>query len=464
LIGEKNAYNEREDYSEFEGEYQGNTEAMLGEHANTINNPEMRQKFINEFRPRIAVGREQLGNVAWGKEKEFEKSELDSATTTSIDAAVLSGDDDDIATIAANAKGLIQSHFDMGWIDEAERKERTEQFNHKMAVGILESKAPEKRVEMLKQSWAKNLPASTHAKLVRESEEAMIEGQSIELVDSYIDNGLSYKEAKKDVKKLKDANARKAADQRIDYMYSKQEKEISIGRTEIYDEWFLPLRMGEKTISDMPRDQLESLSPAQQNNLIAAQSSSVSKAKTPFNSGLEDKLNILLKTKRFTELRTLYEENSANLNDAQNKTWSAVSIDGVIPPEIESLFSETASLEAKTPTLTKEQRAPIKNELIEWHHKFQDLNKRVPTDKEYTDKIDKMILEFDPSSGWFSGTKRISEMDESEKKFVLEDAKENDPKLFKDLTEFYAGKGLQPDLETFMQQYTTIKEKRDAAK
>ena len=463
LTGESNAYDERPDYDKFEGEYSGNMQTKLGEVALTINDPDTRNKFIQSFRPKIEAGRQRVLDVAWGKEKDFNRGELSTRLETLHNSAILSGDINDANT---QAQGLIQSHVDLGHVESDEAVGFKTTFRDGLSKGFLESMSPEKRVGALKQPWAKkHLAPDEYVVLRRNADKELREGQAQDQVDTYMSD-LKVERAdvmaKIDKKYSKDAKLRKEVETRFDYAFNKQQKAVSEHQSNLFDNYYLKVRTNELTVDDIPKDDLEALSPAQQSNLFTAQSNSVKGTKLRFNVGAEDKLNYLLATKDFQGLRKYYVENSATMSETQNKSWSKVSIDGLIAPEIESLFTIQSSLDSKTPSLTKEQRAPLKEKINEWYQNYQEVKGETPDEAMVNKRIDGMLMEYD-TSWWWGGTKPQYELTDVEKDNTLAEAQEEDPRSFKDVEDWFKQEGIQPDHIQFMEAYRMTRDNRNVA-
>ncbi len=462
LIAESNAFDEDSDYATFDKRFTGSIEEKLGTHAATITDSGVREKFIQNNRVKIAAAREKVKDLAWGKEKDFERGELITRLETLRNGAILSGEIGDANKAALN---LIQSHADLVHIDADDAVKIRNSFRDDLSKGFIQAQSPEKRAQLLKQPWAKKYIAPDEfAELKREAEESLRIGKAQAAVDGYLEKGLDRADVMADIDKKfsKDPELRKVVESRFDYAFDKQEKAIVEEQSELFDKYFLPVRSGESTVDDIPREDLERMSPAQQSNLFSAQASSVSKTKIPFNVQAEDQLNILYQTKKFQALREYYTENAAAMSDSQNKAWSKVTVDGVVPPDIKSLFAATASIDAKTPGYTKERRGALKEAMNSWYQDYQESTGQIPTDDLIDKQTDRMIMEFG-TTGWFMGRdiKPIFEMDTEEKNFVMAQAKEEDPVSFDDVGKYFRTIGVQPDHAQFMEAYTLLRENRN---
>jgi len=461
LVGETSAYDQDPDYKTHHEKFSGNTKAKLSEFAAGIADANTRDRFIQTFEPKIALAGEKVKDVAWGKERSFERGEAATRLETLTHAAIISGGIGD-ANESANA--LIDSSVEMGYIDSDDAVKMKSSFRDSLSKRYIQSLEPEKRGDELKKV-KKYLPPDIYAKLKRDADDELMIGQAQTQVDEYMSEDIDRDEvmSRIDKKYSNKPELREKIEKRYDYAKSKQDKAVVETQSELFDKYFLPVRSGESTVDKIPREDLEKMSPKQQNSLYNAQSTSVSKSKVSFNVSHEDNLNGLLQTKKFQDLRKYFVENAGEMSDSQNKSWSKVSLEGVIPADVKSLFSATASLESKTPNYSKERRGVLKDSLNNWYQDYQEENKQIPTDDLINKQTDRMIMEFG-TTGWLWGSdpKPVFEMTEDDKNFVLKTAQEEDKKSYNDAGEYFKSRGIQPDHAQFMEAYTILRDGRRA--
>jgi len=466
LIGESSALDQDPDYATHDKRFSGSVDEKLNEYAAGIANPNARNKFLESFKPKIALARERVKNKAWGKEQDFERGELITRLDTTRNAAITSGN---IGEANENALALIQSHVDLGHIDADDAVKIRHSFRDDLSKGYIKSQAPEKRGELLKQPWAKKyLAPDDFASLKRDAEQELIAGKSQAQVDDYMAKEMSREDAMADIEKkyAKKPELRKAVEQRLDYDINKRDRGVEEARDELYEKYFLSVRSGKDsagkrfTIDNVPREDLEGMSTEQQDNLFRAQANSVSKSKVPYNNSAEDNLNGLIRAREFQEARKFYRENSSSMSDAQNKKWSNVTIDG-IDPENKSPFTVTQTINNKVPKYDKTRKGALNEKVTEWIYDYQEKEKKYPTDLEIDKEIDRKILEFGTTHWiWGSDPKPMFEMSEEEKTFVLDEAKDKDKKSFDDVKDHFKSLGVQPNHSQFMEVYKIISEDR----
>jgi len=463
IIGESAAYDEDPDYKTIENRFTGNTTKKMGEIAANITDAATREKFLNSFKPKVAMATEKVNDIAWGKERSFERGGLSTRLTTQRDAAILSGDIGGAGTMAGD---LIQSHVDLGHISAEEAAKMNKSFKDSLTKGYIKAQPPEKRLEALKNPTVKkNLPPDVFAELNRAAESELREGKAQTQVDEYMtDPDVDRIEVMDKIEKKygKDPALRKEVEARFDYDFNKREKGIAEGRDKLHSDYFLPVRAGEMMVKDIPREELERMSPKQQNSLFAAQANSVAKSKTPYNVIHDDTMNALYRSKNFQDLRQYFRDNAHELSDAQLKQWSKTSVEGVVP-EHKAPFTLTETINNKVPGYSKEKRGELKESVSEWVFDYQEKEKQYPDDKAINNEIDRKIMEYG-TTGWFMGRDPTPtfKMEEEEQKFVLKSAKEENKKAYNDAEEYFKGKGVQPDMGQFMQVFDKLKGRPNA--
>jgi hypothetical protein len=441
-------------------------EQKLGEHAATISDPGARQAFITQMRPQLANARAQVKSNAWAKEVDHEKAQLGTRLETLRNSAIVSGD---ITDANNTAKELIQSHVQLNHIGEQDAVKLQHGFRDSLSKGYIEAQPPEKQSEILKQPWAKKyLAPDEYAVMKRKADQELLVGKSQQAVDGYMASDMGRDQVMKDIGKkyAKQPELRKEVEQRYDYALNAHEKAVTEHQSSLFDQYFLPVRSGKMIVDQIPEKDIEALSPAQQNNLFAAQQSSVSRSSPSFNVKAEDDLNNLYKEKRFPELRKYFTEHAGSMSDSQNKTWSKITVDGAVPPDVKSLFSANASIDAKVPGYSKENKGKLKAAMNTWYQNYQEMNGKVPTDDVVNKQIDRMITEYDTNGMWPFGGKPYYQMTDQEKKKMIAEAKIESDKAggkqntFDDTTEYFKRIGIQPDAATFLDAYNKLKAQR----
>lgn len=454
LAEEINAFNDDPDYTTFNSRYTGSVNTRLGEIAATIQDGTARNVFVQQYKVRIAAGSEKVNIKARGKWSEDERGQLITDMEATRNSVIESGD---IVIGSQQINARIDAGVQSGYLDADIAAKMKIQSRQDLAVGRLKFLTPEQRVKALKQPWAKFLPSDTRADLKRKADDDLRSTKAQATVDDM--TGIPREDGRLKISKIRNAQLREETERRWDYIKGREEKEELEVRSKLSDKWFSDIALGDKTIDDIRESgEWDDMGARLQATMINAQASSSNKNKVPFNIEIEDELNVLYTNKKFTQVREMFLENASTMSPEQTKRWSSVSTEGVAPIEVKGLFSATSTLKSKTPRYTPERRYKLQEALGEWYEQFQELNNRLPNDKEVNDKTDDLIMEFDTTWLW-GGTKPVFEMsdDEQEESMIL--MKSRDPDVFNRVASYFQISGEQPSRPQFMKAFQILKEK-----
>lgn len=323
------------DYETMTDRYNKTMTEGLAKIAATVGDGQLREEFIARNEVDVTRGVENARDVAWGKEKDFERAEIQ-GNLDNLREVALNGD---IESANLAMGDLLNSASERGYLNEQERQKMQTGFRESVAVGRLKMMEPEDRIAALKEPWAQNIPSDTRAQLQREAKVHQREAVAVSTVDGY--RGLTEAEVLERTSKIRDPKLRKIVEQRADYMLAKQ-KRIEIEQSsDIVDKYMTMHLDGDQEFryGDIPEDELDVLNAQQQQQLYNLQFGSTKKVS--FNAVHQDELNRLKALgergdpKAWVELRKYFTENVAELSNEQQKSWSQVSIDGVIPKDVD---------------------------------------------------------------------------------------------------------------------------------
>ena len=457
LIAESNAYDQDPDYGTFDERFTGNIEKKLGEHASTIADPMLREQFIQRFRPKIAQSLVKIQDLSFGKESEFERGELATSLKTLRDAAVLSGGDD---ILGANdrAAALIQSNVDLGYIGADDAVKFKASFKDDVVKGRIELLPPEERVGALKQKWAKNLPPDELAGLKRKADEELLDGKAMAMVQDMEARGINLTDSRIEIKKIKDPKLRKTVQVQRDYAFQKRDREVVEHRTNLGDKWFDDLALGEKTVEDIQdAGEWDAMGKNLQREMLSAQRNSVKSTTIPFSLKHHDALS----QKKIAsdrgvkgaaiDLRNYVLEHQSEMPASQAKGWLTISIDGLVPDEVDSGLTDMQSISAMLPeTSDADKRRVMIGTMGEWRKKFISQFGKAPTPSDRDDEIDRLFLEYD--KGFFGIDTPYHEMSVEDRKESLMDMKSDNPNAWKRTQDYFVSKGYVPNQSELMQK------------
>lgn len=230
-----------QDYGTLEKRYSEDMNGRITKTAANIQIPSVKQAFIEAQRTRMQAGTERIRNMAFGKQKDFER---DSTNTrlNNIKKAVLSGKVD-FSSGTAMVKSILSAGVNNEFYSHEESGKVTKAFQDNLAIEKLTMMDPEERLGALSEPWAKNLPSSVVSTLRKEAKADAIQSKVYSFADEQIAKGATLSEGMKAASKIKDPDERLAAENRFKSLYSTEataKKESEYDSTEavlkkIYD-------------------------------------------------------------------------------------------------------------------------------------------------------------------------------------------------------------------------------------
>ena len=408
LIAESNAYDQDPEYGTIDERFTGNIETKLGEHAATITDPALREQFIQTFRPKIAQSRVKVQDIAFGKERDFERGELTTSLETLRNAAVLSGGDD---ILGANdrAGALIQSHVDLGHVDADEAVKFKASFRDDVSKGYLETLEPEERVAALKQPWAKkNLAPDDYAVLRKAAENDLRLGRVQSIVQEGLDLDLDDKQMVEHVKKkAKTPLDLEAALARADKAIARRDRAELDERSEITSD-LIDMQRGDKMPLEQYKlekpDEWDKLSTSEKRAAYAADENRA-KGKTIGYNAPADLLLSDEYRKNPDVAREWFNQNYGTLSDSQQKSWVDVFKKGMTPV-LESRTSAVAfaKIRADSLDLDKQQKAGLLEDVYNWHSGLEKMPSQSDVNKFVDDRFEEVTV---PDSGFFFDTEKM---------------------------------------------------------
>jgi len=455
LIEESNALDEDPDYATHDERFTRNIEGRLGEISSTITDPARREAFVNAFRPNIASARESVKNKAWEKEKDFEIGGLSTRLETLRNTAITSGN---IAEANESALELIDSHTQLGHVNADDAVKIRNSFRDDLSKGYIESQDPEKRGELLKQPWAKKyLAPDVFAKLKRDADSELLAGKAQGIVQDMDNRGINWSDSREEISKIKDPKLKKAARAERDYVFARRDKAVVEGRTQLKDKWYDDLALGDKTVKDIQDSgEWDSMGADLQREMINAQKNSVKATAVPFNFVHHDNLyQLKVATERGDKqaglrLREYVLKNYSTMSAAQQKTWSSISIDGVIPAEVDSGLTDIQAISSKLPkTADAEKRRVMLGSMGDWRKNYISQFGKSPTPVDRDNEIDRLFLEYDV--GFWGTDTKFYEMEPEQARETTADMKADNPEAWKLTQNYFVNKGYIPSQQELMQ-------------
>lgn len=447
-----------QDYKTLPQRYESQLSEQLGEIAGQIEDPSVRAEFVTQHRVTVAEGLARARSLAAGQEKDHERAGLQERLDKIRETGVSTGD---ITAANEAAQALIASTSDMGWMSEQERYKVGQDFKHGIATDRLKTMAPEERLHALKQDWAQNLPTETRTALKRQAEDESRAGRAMTIVDGYMSRGLDYAEAMDAAQRIGDAKLRQEVERRFEYDFGMAEKADVQNKSDLRDKWFGDIALGNARVDDIPTEEWDAMGAGVQGSLLGAQAGAAKGTTVPFNLEHHDKLTQLQKMGERgvpgagVKIREYFIAHAHEMSDSQQKTWSDISIEGVMGPEAKTGLTDVQAIAAKLPTTADaERRRVLLGYMGEWRQNYIAQHQKNPSDKEREAAIDRAMIEY--STGFWS-SKPVYQMTDEEVGNSLARLKGDSPTAFTYAEEYWKRKGVQPTNAQFME--TVLKAK-----
>ena len=263
-----NAYDEDEDYETIEERWAENMNQGYNEILEGISNPEARNFFALENEPRIAAGRAKMNDVAFRKETDVQRGNVNSQLNGLREVGL--GNDEESSRVAVqNATDIIEAAVATGYYSHEEGGKVLEAWKQDTANGYIRMQAPEDRVAALNSPMADHIPSDDKAVLMREAKDAVLNNKAVDMVDA-LGEDFSARELYENTDKIEDTKLRLKAEQRGEAVLAKREAREQEEAEEFHQDEYLPVLLGEKEL-DVNTEEFRKLPTRLQDNLISAQ-------------------------------------------------------------------------------------------------------------------------------------------------------------------------------------------------
>lgn len=318
------AYDQDDDYQTIPERYNTTMTQGVDEILTGVTDPRVRNLLQERYRAEVGIGTATMGTKAWDREVSVELGAMDDRLHKVFDEA-LTGDDRNFLDSFGTIDQYLNAVIDAGYIDDAKAAKLKREWQNKLAVGRLEMYDPKDRVGMLRQSWAKNLPANTRAKLMREATNANKDQRAYDIARSWENQGLSIDEQRDKRDQIGDADLADKVTQRIERRAAARKEEITRAQSDLYNDIGRKLILDNVPLADIPWEQKSQLNVSQLNNLGTIDRQKMVGAR-PKHSNREVlyRMMWLHNNGGVTERDEYFMENSAFLNDSDFKEWGNI--------------------------------------------------------------------------------------------------------------------------------------------
>jgi len=467
-VREDNAYDDDQDYDTVESRYTTNMQKYLEDAAQAIENPKQRREFLSESELTMAQGTERIKNIAKSTETDHQRAFITEGLE-GIREAALTGD---VPTSLETADELVASAVDLGYLSAEEGQAALSRWKDDTLVAKIETMAPEDRIEALSESWADNIPGDLKVKLQRQAKSELNKDVAMSNVDEYSAQGLSYEESLAKIAQIEDEDVRRETEQRLT-IQTQQEKNIEADRQdELYNAYYLPVRMDGFRVADIPPGELEEMDPEVVESLYSAERQAVSRVNRVTDRTVLDKLYELYNDGDGSPeaVRDYFKKNGDSLSDSDFEQWSKTTNSDFSDMESDPVFTGLQQVEAKilethgyqsSPKkrneLSAKYRREYENFVFEWRNTHEG---KEPNGEEQRAFIDNMMLKvptresraiFGDDAKAPAGFEFWREMDDDQKVETMGYLRSLDPVSWQDAMDV-VGESRDPDkiIEAFM--------------
>ena len=264
-----NAFDKDADYETIAERYSKKVNEALQAAGARIADPKRRDAFMLNNQVAIARGQESMIDLAFGKEAQTRRAEMQT-NLQSLSREVALGNVLP-ADASVNARETMEAATAAGYVDPETAAATLSSFKAQTTVAGLARMSAEDRLVALGQDWTKDLPASEVIKLRNTAAIEMRRDAAIGFVDVLTGQEATKAEARAAIKSIEDPDLR----QEVEARYDVEARRAAAAKTEALQEFnqdvFLPVRQGKLRVEEIPAAAMERFTPAQVNQLYAAQ-------------------------------------------------------------------------------------------------------------------------------------------------------------------------------------------------
>jgi len=464
-LAQDNGYDQDDDYSTINDRYNQGVTAALDEAAVSIKDKQARAEFVRNNQLRIEEGRHRINKLAFGKERDSNRASIDEQLEGLREVGV-SGNIEDAFTSGSD---ILDNAAALGYYSEEEAGDVRRAFRDKLAVSRLESLPADEQIKALKEPWAKNIAASTRGKLIDAARQDQRRSSAIKAVDDIFDRGLDETQALKAIRKIGNDDLRLEVERRYGNQLSRQKSARQERETELSQENFLAVRRGELSVDDIDRDTLEEMTPAQINQLYAAEKSAsdtsgkVETSREAFAQFYEHmgKGEVFVARQFVLDNASLFDDGDYESLIRASATKIADTVDKDGPDPAKSVLSVQKELDLRMgqlklgDTKAKEVKGEVLLAYDRWNKDFQAQNGKEPTDIERSEKMNQMLTRVSYNPAGFGKVKNKFgfKVEDEELGAAVKSYQDRNPKKFQAVVDAFKEEGVDPSLRDFVTRY-----------
>jgi hypothetical protein len=424
-----NAYDEGDlEYSTIPLRYELNVDEGLSEIAGGISNPELRNMFLLENKPKVAAGTERMKNVAFGVETQVQRANVNSRLN-GLREVILGDNDKDRSDAIKNVKDVLSAAMGKGYYTPEEFVNIEKAFTVDAAIGWVDTLPINKQRDALNSPMSvENIPDDIRQKKLRALEGAEVLEQAQQIARKLLNSDLSPEQIRKESLKYsgdlyEEVKRQIGAEETI----TKKNK-LNADQTFHSNYYMNVLRQEdgfklEDLLAEKP-EAFKGLSYEQKSSLIrAAQGVVKGSARTASKPVTIDELHRLKAEAdegrgSYEDLRKEYLRAVAEgeLTPTHIDRWSQISNEGIVPDAYKEPFTTIQMVDQKLfaqGVKKSEDRLLVRDKIDKWMgEEYTRLNKQ-PEPTAVNKRIDELIKEVTVPTAWFmrDDKKRQYELD-----------------------------------------------------
>ena len=365
--------------------------------ADGITDPDTRALYEASVANNTAIEEAKAREYKWKLESSHHKAELDDQLTALLNIGTTES--------LENAHNLIDAMQDKGYISATEATNfRQAQSNAFVVKDIKESPASERSA--LVKKYKSILSPEQQESILEQAKDESIENEAILTADFWMDEKLTLKEASIKAKSIRDADLRKAVENRFKLMLGTAEAAQRDRQNTLYEDYTSQVENGEISYDNIPRSDRDMMSPAHRANLRALHSERVApskETKVETDIAVYDHLNVLIGSGDSREARQYFLDNYMSLSITDRKHFSNLTSkqDYVT---VKSLMTSKEYLNnaAEQSGVGKADKLILQQRLDAWYQGYQELNGNKPSDTEIQKAVDGLLLERPEDNAWYN--------------------------------------------------------------
>lgn len=459
------SFDKRTDYKKFDADYQDGIKQAIDQTLDKIENPRLREQFQQEAQLRMIEGRSRIEGLALNQEKDTERAALFDNLNV-IETTAVESKEADLPNVMSTAIDALDTAVELGYMTRQERAKSLKGFQDNVAVLRIKRMKPEERIEALKGAYADKIPIEQREQLLRDAENELKESQAIDIVDEYIDKGLSKEEARERSSNIQDDVLRIAVEDRFrvesarrDVIHVERQKQLrdtyatAILESDTFDIANIP----DEEWNEMDYEVKASLTQLYQQK----QTKTLPKETDP---ALLIELAVLNGDGKYKEMASLISANSHKMKPSDVAKYSKMSIEGQVSPDIDDGLTLVQRVNGKLTQMEitdTSAKSKILNQVGDWRVSFQKRNGKSPTDEDERKFIDGLLMEAVTDYGVLWDSKmRIYAMGDEDIQSAIEEATSENADVMNTVIEFYRKREQNPTNREILQTYQRLLEQK----